>query len=1410
MIEWSKLQTYQSNKYKSFEQLCYQIAKTLYGQMGRFTPIDDSGGGDGVEFYLTLPNGDQLGWQAKFYYPQRRLSYSNRKTSIKNSLTTACQTHPSLKKWILCTPTDFTLGERAWFDNALPESIPEGKDIELEHWPDSDFNNWLRDPRFSGMPNYFFGELELDLNWFRAQVETQIDIIRDRFIEDLHVETNIDDKIHALLGDEAFIKHFTEQVESLENELAEYQRAFQSLINSKPYGVDWGDTKVDIIAVAEELQDALTSATEQLKRAINLLSEQRLDDVRLLEWASLLAGMEQVYNRYREKEAKFNVEKLVFDGTEEQRERFQREIEQIVYLPIAMASDIIGDLHNAVSQLSYSSQPDFHILGKAGIGKTHIASHICHERLQAGLPAILLFGRSFTSDQPLQQQLLYILDIPSTYSWDDFLGALESVAEAYNTRIPLIIDGLNEATRDGRFSDVWRLELTSLVHRIAQRKNVLLITTCRTTYKDDIWPDCDLPHLVYADGFDEYDTELAIKKYFSWYKIRADLTEAPLHQFQHPIYLKIFCESQNPTRQEEKQVYVGDYSLFEVFDKYLEQCNRAICSRLGLYNGTLIVERALSSMAQYLWNQRSRQIPLDELVMIVDGQPLGSLNWQQSKTKTIVDEGLLVCRDLHEGEDVVYFTYDLLGGYLIAKHLIQQADSIAEFIRSEDTIARLFTDDKGTLHVLYSDIGRCLAALLPMETGQYLHELTDNEKAFSLSIDALFELPPVAVNESSVNLVKKLFNNPQNRYLLLELSMSTMQHVGHPFDASFWSDRLWALSMPERDISWTEYLRSNSTRFEKLQEHLEGLCRSDETLSPVTEDRIHLLARMSMLILTSTVRSLRDKATRALYWYGRCMPQRFFDLVALSLSINDPYVPERMLAATYGIAMACQFDFADPGFTEAVLPSYGSSLYDAMFKANAPHSTTHILARDYARRTIDIASIHHPDLLTEDERKRITPPFKDGGIRKWGQSEDRNNGEYRVGNAPIQMDFENYTIGRLVEGRRNYDMRHEEYKTVRANIFWRIYDLGYSLETFGEIDKSIVHQNLQYGREENRSKTERYGKKYSWIAFYELAGFRQDQDSLGEVYADPRISDADIDPSFPNSPHDHQVIDRDLLGDRDAPLHEWIENGNAIDISSYLVLEELCSERGPWVLLDGYICQEDLDSKRSCFVFPRGLLIRDADLEEVVGLLQKKNIGARWLPEIPEDYYTYAGEIPWCDTFYYNNHTELNFVISTKKVIPSLPRISGKEIPLGEQEIEVPDEQRTFKIFLPVRLNSWSDFHSAVNPHRCVRVLAKELAEFFDLCSQPQNFDLYEKNGKRASFTIRWGDPWHTEHHLIYLRQDLLDLYLSKNNLWLVWAVWGERQFKSRHNEGLEDFATPPYKTFQEIIIKSYEDKKHC
>ena len=1486
-VDWSQLEAYQGSKWRSFEELCYQIAKGRYGGRGRFTSVDDSGGGDGVEFYMTLPNGDQWGWQAKFYHPDIRLSVSNRKQSIEGSLKKACQTHTHLKKWILCTPSDFTPGEQDWFENTLCQSIPENMNVKLKHWGDSDFNDWLSEPRFSGKWHYFFGKLELSIEWFQAQFDKQMASVGEKFSSSLHTETLVDARIHALLGDEGFVRQITELIEKLTEELSNLEEAIDDLKRSTPSNIEWDEAeKSKVIGAAESLQDTLANVICQLEQAKDLLNEGRLPEVQATDWKSLYTQLQKALGSYRTVGVESGTSKIRYTGKKEDEDRVVREATWTVDAPESLIANLLDDFfHPAMQRYKLINQPDLNILGDAGIGKTHIACNICDERLRTGLPALFIRGIRFTSDRPIEEQLRSILDIQSSCnSWEDFLQALSAAAEAYHTRIPLIIDGLNESTHNGAFSNVWRLSLKGLVQEIAQTKNLVLITTCRTSYEKAIWEDEDPPNRVYAYGFDTEEVEQAVDKYFNEYKIKADLTDAPLTQFEHPIYLKIFCESQNRDRKVEKQIYVGEQTLFEVFEEYLNQCNRAVCNRLERHPNTSIVQPALNKMAEYLWQNRSRDIPLDELVHIVDNQSREQLDWWSSKTCAIVAEGLLVCQDWSEDKDVVYFTYDLFGGYLIAKYLIQQAtDDGQGFLQR--AVSRLFGEENRalhlllnglikcltkllpskmerflhnfsgnkTLHPLYTDIGRCLATLLPSKMEQFLHDLSDNETAYSLSIRGLFEISYKNISEDCINLITRLFGNQQNREPLFKLAETTVGHTKHPFNASFWSEQLRALPMPERDLSWTEYVRHNVAALEKRLVRFEEACQSDQELSDTSKKRLHLLAEYIMWVLTSTRRPLRDKATRALYWYGRRFPQEFLDLVIESLSINDPYVSERMLAATYGTVMARQHDFQDDSFTKEILPVYGRQLYDTMFKPKAPHSTTHILARDYARRTIDTALIHHPDLLTADEKRYITPPFTEGGIRKWGESEDKNKGEYRDGNAPLGMDFENYTLGRLVKDRRNYDSEHDEYKRVRANIFWRIYDLGYSLDSFGEIDKGLARENFGYGRSADGRKTDRYGKKYSWIAFYELAGFRQDKGLLPEYYDTGRPLEADIDPSFPIKQREYNLVEENFLGDQKISTEEWVLKNDSPDVTPYLKIDRLCGEEGPWILLDGSLNQKDDQISREMFAFLQGLIVKPEESEKIVELLKKrKKINADILPWCPEDHSTYAGEIPWCDTYPANDWEELKLetglvlvpeeqqfllrngrflsdqelsefwrsivdLIESKDIGLELGGILGMgsiedlverddwetiEAQLHERGFELTTktveveqkEYQTFEVLYPVRGNNWSDSQSSAVPGRGVITLSRQIAETLDLCGQPQSFDLFEKNGRRASITFHRGEGWGETQKFTYLREDLLKRYLAEINGELIWVIWGERREVSQNRSA-------PYKSFQEVKV---------
>lgn len=1358
MIDWSKLKPYQGYSWKSFEELCYQIAKGLYREKGRFSRIDDSGGDGGVEFYLTMPDGSEWGWQAKFYYPNLRLRGSGRKTSIKESLRRAVSNHERLEKWFLCTPTNFTRKEKKWFDK-LQQEYPN---VVLEHLGDSDFNCYLTNPRFLGIRNYFFGELELSIDWFRKQVNKHIKNVENKYIPNLHTETRVDFRIHSLLCDSIFSQYLKGQMESLEGYIAEFDNVVEELRESRSR-IDWQDVRNKLITYSNQLRKSFVEIARVLFNTNDYLSSGRFKQIEQIDWDSIERELKKRIDDYIRTVRNFDPEKLPYNGKKELQKIVIHYIEKKSSAPLYIANKVAGLLFEIMDNMKGTDLHDLHIFGGAGVGKTHIACHICQDRITNGLPAILLLGKQFTGNVPLEKQILQILDIPNSYSWEDFVQALQSAAEAYKTKIPIVIDALNEA----QIVDMWKRELPGFAYASTNLPQVILITTCRVNYQSEIWQPSGPRNAIETYGFGPNSLEEAIAKYFDWYKIKCDFTLAPLNQFNHPIFLKIFCESQNRERRIEKQIYLGEQTLLQVFEDYVTQCNKAICSKLSKHPSACVVQNALKNLAKELWERKSRYVSLSDAVKLIDSTDMRNLDWPNSITYAILDEGLLINRDLINGQDAVLFAYNLLGGYMIAKEITSTltAETIGDYVKSQEFDRYLLSDDFSERHPLHEDTLRCFALLLPMRFSKHFHQLTEDKTAFNFSLHALFEMAPELIDSSSKELIVKLFSRPENRRPLLKLAKTTVTHVGHPLNIEFWDKLLLELSMPERDLSWTELVRRDSSIFFSDLDKFEGACKEIENLMDISEQRLLLSARFFRWLLTSTVRQLRDTATRALYWYGRRFPKKFFDLVFSSLAINDPYVPERMLAAAYGIAMALQFDFQNLEFREDILPKNAKNLYELMFKCDAPHATTHILSRDYARRLIDIALIHHPDILTSSEKQRITPSFADGGIRNWGESEEKDEDSYRQGSMPIHMDFGNYTLGGLVPDRLAYDFDHEDYKKVRANIVWRLYNLGYSHDLFKEIDKEIHHNNWSFARVANGGKIDRYGKKYSWISFYELAGFRQDNGLLPEYYSDePRIADADIDPSFPDRVQEYEVIKTNYLGDRSIALTEWIENGGDPDLSAYLIVEKLYDESGPWVLLDGYINQEDLEAKRSRIIFPRGLLVRKNEASKLVECLKKLNFGGRWLLDIPEDYYTYAGEIPWCETFPHNGTIEIEFVVDNNT------RIS-------------------FEVLIPVRYYNWESYHSVLNNASPAMVPAKELAEDLDLCSQPQTFDLYEKNGKLASITLRWGEPWQTEHRLTYLRRDLLERYLKENDMKLVWAIWGERRFRSKSIEELREFS---------------------
>jgi hypothetical protein len=200
--------------------------------------------------------------------------------------------------------------------------------------------------------------------------------------------------------------------------------------------------------------------------------------------------------------------------------------------------------------------------------------------------------------------------------------------------------------------------------------------------------------------------------------------------------------------------------------------------------------------------------------------------------------------------------------------------------------------------------------------------------------------------------------------------------------------------------------------------------------------------------------------------------------------------------------------------------------------------------------------------------------------------------------------------------------------------------------------------------------------------------------------------------------------------------------------------------------------------------------------------LLKRNPQA-WIPDIPEDYYTYAGEIPWCSTFPNHGQDEMELTVETKREVRPMGMRTESGFLIKEEEVEIPSVVRNVAVFLPVRYNAYESYHSEVNPGRFVLVPAKEISEFLQLCSQPQTFDMYERNGRKASITVRWGKDYH-DSKLIFLRQELFDKYLEAKDLSAVWAIWGERRLWSK--EETSELRIKKYTRFFQVF--RYTPKK--
>ena len=1224
LVNWAKFEQLPGSAQYNFEMLCRSLIRRHYGRHGQFRALANQ---PGVEFHLKLHTvcmlGDQgrwFGWQCRWYgLPSGRSLGTTRRKKIAEALRTTKRELPGVTDWVLWTRHLLTKSDQKWFYGLKTP-------MRLHLWTSAEVEEHLSGDAEILRVTYF-GELLLTPDSLVNLHQVAVAPIRRRWQPEVHQTVDAERALRQMLAETKTWDDLRKLADQIEAETATIGSDVRDLGNSL------ADAIAEIASLARTIATALADAHTVLDRGDLDLLRQQLEN-RPATPSQKLAELPRKLRASRHPTA------LIVTN---------------ILADVRWARELLDKVETYIGKSLIAVTADF------GCGKTQLAAQLT--AAVGDRPAgIVLHGGDLHAGHGLDDLSHHVViqgnPVPSM---EALVAAVDAAGQRAHRRIPIVIDGLNEA-EDPRD---WKAPLASLHETLRQYPYVFLICTLRTAFADE----------ALASGIDRleipdfgHDTVEAVRRYFVHYRINPADAELPFGLLRHPLTLRLFCEVTNPTREREVGIEAMPGSLTSLFERYLKQAAERI-AELAPHTRRYYeqdVRRALDEIGTALWGQHTRGLDERELRRRLGDE---ARPWNESIVRALEQEGVIL-RAPGEPPGVVVVTaiYEALAGHLVADTILSGygRTRFEEWVKDPSTVAA-FAGPLSDRHPIAIDTFRALVGLAPRRLHrQQLWPLLD-EPLRTAALREAANLEGAYLDAQTVEELAKFAAKPPDRSRdLLDRLWHTRGAPDHPLNAEFLDAVLRPMDMAARDLRWTEWIRRNSDNLLADLQRLEKRWRNRTDRSPA--DRLR--ARWVMWTLTSTVRQLRDQATRTLYWFGRGDPMTLFDLTVKGLTINDPYVPERLIAASYGIAMALHNDEQ----LNISLSKYARALFEHLFAKNVAFSTTHILMRDYAKHTIDVALLHNSKLLNSRERVRITPPFRDGGIRVWGESEDRNKDEYRDGNYPFGFDFDNYTIGYLIPKRGNYDFNNPEYIKVKANMWWRIYDIGYSLEKFGEIDKQIASDAFRrHGRAANGGKTDRYGKKYCWITYYEIAGFRDDKGLLRRDWEtdQARRFEVDIDPSFPEEPHNIEVVKTDFLGDRRTDLAAWIQTGGNPNLRSYLLINELQGEKGPWVLLDGYINQEDSDFNRGLFVFPRGLLVKNRDIENVVNYLKKQDLGGRWVPEIPSTSYVFAGEIPWCETFSYNDKTELTFNIGKK--IEKGPRNEirflkdGKKLRIQEQ-----------------------------------------------------------------------------------------------------------------------------------------------
>ncbi|UVT05741.1 AAA family ATPase (plasmid) [Burkholderia glumae] len=923
-IDFKEIRVHRTSQADAFEELCCQLAgdepltdRTRFDKKGR-------GGDGGIECFATHADGSETGWQAKFYWDIDRLL-----GSLDKSLTKALDKHPAMNRFIACFPFDLADSRRddvttaftkwsKWRERRVGEAAAAGRTITIDRWDANEIKQRLTDsnPRSAGRVAFWFDQELLSLDWFRKAFGRTADSLGDRYSPQTHINIPVRQSILATVCDPSILEALKLPAGRIRSSLERTPES-DNAARSAALAVA---TELDTLAGEPAHSLPLTELRRRIDAAADLA----------VTWHDELRGHQH--------------------GREWNPE-------------VTAVSNLLNALRNAARVVRAEHWERLEtrallVVGDAGSGKSHLLADACSHQIENGRPAVMVLGGKLPDAEPWGE-ILRDLDLPRHLQVKQFLGPLNAAGEAADVRSLVVIDALNE--KNGQL--IWPERLAGLLSDVRQFPWITVVLSCRTTYLDVVIPDTldpsRLPRIEH-EGFDYED----VMRYLRRRGI--SLPEAPrqLDELHNPLFLRLACDA----LRAEGEVLMTDSlnGISEAFRLFTSTVTRRVEATTKVSSRRNLVLKAIEALTTEMSSTGRGEVDFeraDELVRsIYDGNDI-----ERDMLFQLENEGLLAVEQAAlssaESGKLVRFTFERMGDHAIVATLLNGS------MMSEGTGA---VYAPGTLlHQALADrhskiipgLLEALAIQLPEKLNLELPDLDLPDSADmplaswvdEAFVQSLLARRPTAFGDRTWQLVDALGDERLRFDTLIALSTEPE----HPFNARVLDRELRSLAMPHRDAHWSAHL-AHSDRAKTL---VDWAWSADQTR--VTLARAELATIQLTWFLTTTSRSLRDRATKALVALLASRPELAINLWSGFKNVDDGYLTERLVAALYGAAMQGMWERHD-------LSAVAVTIYRDLFAKHTPPVNS--LLRDHALGLIAYA-IHRGVASSEIDPQNLRGPF---------------------------------------------------------------------------------------------------------------------------------------------------------------------------------------------------------------------------------------------------------------------------------------------------------------------------------------------------------------------------------------------------------------------------------------------------